>query len=75
MSGIKRRYKGLLYYFIGREGCFSIHLKHSNECVGVLLWWHVLNRRFVYEMKRPKRDKKLPVVLSREEVSGALVLD
>ncbi len=28
----------------------------------------VLKRRFVYEIKRPKKDKKLPVVLSQEEV-------
>ncbi len=28
----------------------------------------VLGRRFVYEIKRPKKDKKLPVVLSQEEV-------
>ena len=28
----------------------------------------VLRRRFVYEIKRPKKDTKLPVVLSQEEV-------
>ena len=28
----------------------------------------VLKREFVYDMKRPRKDKKLPVVLSQEEV-------
>jgi site-specific recombinase XerD len=32
----------------------------------------VLKRRFVYEIKRPREDKKLPVVLSQEEVSQIL---
>jgi len=32
----------------------------------------VLKRRFVYEIKRPKKDKKLPVVLGQEEVSQIL---
>ena len=29
----------------------------------------ILNQNFVYEIKRPKKDKKLPVVLSKEEIS------
>jgi len=29
----------------------------------------VLKREFVYRIRRPKKDKKLPIVLSREEVS------
>ena len=32
----------------------------------------VLKRQFVYDIKRPKKDKKLPVVLSKEEVTGIL---
>jgi site-specific recombinase XerD len=31
-----------------------------------------LKRRFIYEIKRPKKDKKLPVVLSQGEVSQIL---
>lgn len=32
----------------------------------------ILKRNFVYEIKRPKKDKKLPVVLSGEEISALL---
>lgn len=32
----------------------------------------ILKRNFAYEIRRPKKDKKLPVVLSQEEVSGLL---
>ena len=31
---------------------------------------NVLKKRFIYEVKRPKKDKKLPVVLSKEEVGN-----
>ncbi|RUM34596.1 MAG: hypothetical protein DSY33_01765 [Archaeoglobus sp.] len=30
----------------------------------------VLKRRFAYEIRRLKKDKKLPVVLSQEEFQG-----
>ena len=32
----------------------------------------VLKRRFIYEVKRPRKDKKLPVVLNGEEVAKIL---
>jgi len=32
----------------------------------------MLKRKFIYEVKRPKKDKKLPVVLSKEEVAKIL---
>lgn len=32
----------------------------------------ILKRNFAYEIRRPKKDKKLPVVLSQEEVSRIL---
>lgn len=32
----------------------------------------MLKKNFVYEIKRPKKDKKLPVILSREEISKLL---
>ena len=41
-----------------------------NTAINALKFYYgeVLKRRFVYEIKRPKKDKKLPVVLSQEEV-------
>ena len=32
----------------------------------------MLKKNFVYEVKRPRKDKKLPVVLSLEEVAKIL---
>jgi site-specific recombinase XerD len=43
-----------------------------NTAINALYYGEVLKRRFVYEIKRPKKDKKLPVVLSQEEVSQIL---
>jgi site-specific recombinase XerD len=37
---------------------------------GKSYYGEVLKRRFVYSIRRPKKDKRLPVVLSQEEVSG-----
>jgi len=41
-----------------------------NIAINALKFYYgeVLKQRFVYEIKRPKKDKKLPVVLSQEEV-------
>lgn len=32
----------------------------------------ILKKKFIYEVKRPRKDKKLPVVLSQEEVAKIL---
>ncbi len=32
----------------------------------------MLKKKFMYEIKRPRKDKKLPVVLSKEEVAKIL---
>ena len=42
-----------------------------NTAINALKFYYgeVIKKRFVYEIKRPKKDKKLPVVLSQEEVS------
>jgi len=41
-----------------------------NTAINALKFYYggVLKKRFAYEIKRPKKDKKLPVVLSQEEV-------
>ena len=45
-----------------------------NIAVNALKFYYgeVLKRRFAYGIKRPKKDKKLPVVLSQEDVSRIL---
>jgi len=45
-----------------------------NTAINALKFYYgdVLKREFVCEMKRPKKDKKLPVVLNQEEVSRIL---
>jgi integrase len=45
-----------------------------NTAINALKFYYgeVLKRRFIYEIKRPKKDKKLPVVLSQGEVSQIL---
>jgi site-specific recombinase XerD len=32
----------------------------------------MLRKKFLYEIQRPRKDKKLPVVLSKEEVANIL---
>jgi site-specific recombinase XerD len=45
-----------------------------NTAINALKFYYgeVLKQRFVYDIKRPRKDKKLPVVLSQEEVSQIL---
>ena len=46
-------------------GCGDLRPWHGIKWI---YFGEVLKRRFVYEIKRPRKDKKLPVVLSQEEV-------
>lgn len=41
-----------------------------NTAISALHFYYgnILNRRFTFKIQRPKKDKKLPIVLSREEV-------
>ncbi|MFH1335438.1 MAG: site-specific tyrosine recombinase/integron integrase [Candidatus Zixiibacteriota bacterium] len=45
-----------------------------NQAINALKFYYgtMLKKRFVYEVKRPRKDKKLPVVLSKEEVAKIL---
>ena len=45
-----------------------------NQAINALKFYYgaMLKRKFVYEVKRPRKDKKLPVVLSQEEVAKIL---
>ena len=42
-----------------------------NQAINALKFYYgtMLKRKFLYEIKRPRKDKKLPEVLSKEEVS------
>ncbi len=59
--------KDYLYQLVNDKGVSTSTL---NTAINALKFYYgeVLKRRFVYEIKRPKKDKKLPVVLSQEEV-------
>ena len=59
---------GYLYHLANDR---EVSTSTLNTAINALKFYYgeVLKRRFVYEIKRPKKDKKLPVVLSREEVS------
>jgi len=45
-----------------------------NQAINALKFYYgtMLKKRFVYEVKRPRKDRKLPVVLSQEEVARIL---
>jgi len=45
-----------------------------NQAINALKFYYgaMLKKKFVYEVKRPRKDKKLPVVLSPEEVAKIL---
>lgn len=45
-----------------------------NQAINALKFYYggMLKRKFLYEIKRPRKDKKLPVVLSQEEVAKIL---
>lgn len=45
-----------------------------NQAINAIKFYYgtILKTKFVYEVKRPRKDKKLPVVLSKEEVAKIL---
>ncbi|MDY6863224.1 MAG: site-specific tyrosine recombinase/integron integrase [Thermodesulfobacteriota bacterium] len=45
-----------------------------NSAINALKFYYgfVLKKKFIYEVKRPKKDKKLPLVLNKTEVSNIL---
>ena len=47
-----------------------------NQAINSLKFYYgtMLKKKFVYEVKRPRKDKKLPIVLSQEEVAKILTL-
>jgi site-specific recombinase XerD len=47
-----------------------------NQAINALKFYYrgILKRKFLYKIKRHRKDKKLPVVLSQEEVAKILTL-
>jgi len=45
-----------------------------NQAINALKFYYgtMLKKKFVYEIKKPRKDKKLPIVLSKEEVTKIL---
>jgi len=63
--------KDYLFYLVEEK---EVSASTLNTAINALKFYYgeVLKGGFVYELKRPKKDKKLPVVLSREEISRIL---
>ena len=63
--------RGYLYYLAEKKNCSASTL---NIAINALKFYYgeILKQRFAYNIRRPKKDKKLPVVLSQEEVSKIL---
>ncbi|MEW5761402.1 MAG: site-specific tyrosine recombinase/integron integrase [Candidatus Thermoplasmatota archaeon] len=65
--------RNFLVYLAERKGVATSSL---NIAINALRFYYgeVLKREFVYEIMRPKKDRKLPVVLSQEEVGKILAV-
>ncbi len=63
--------KKFLYYVVEEK---KVSTSTLNIIINALKFYYgeILKKNFIYEVKRPKKDKKLPVVLSREEVKRIL---
>ena len=63
--------KEYLYYVVNRK---KVATSTLNIIINALKFYYgeVLKKNFIFEVKRPKKDKKLPVVLSKEKVKRIL---
>jgi len=63
--------KNYLFHLADKRGLSASTL---NIAINALKFYYggVLKRNFAFEIKRPKKDKKLPVVLNQEEVAKIL---
>lgn len=63
--------KKYLYYMVEKK---NISASTLNIIINALRFYYgeILKRKFIYEIKRPRKDRKLPVVLSREEIAKIL---
>ncbi|MCD6448902.1 MAG: tyrosine-type recombinase/integrase, partial [Thermotogaceae bacterium] len=63
--------KKYLYYMVNQK---KVATSTLNIIINALKFFYgeVLKKSFIFEVKRPQKDKKLPVVLSKEEVKKIL---
>jgi len=63
--------KKYMFYLVSKKGYSASTL---NIAINALKFYYgeILKCRFTYKIKRPKKNKKLPVVLNQEEVSQIL---
>lgn len=63
--------KRYLYHMINQK---KVATSTLNTIINALKFYcgEILKKSFIYEVKRPKKDKKLPLVLSKEEVKKML---
>ena len=63
--------KDYLFHLAEERGVSTSTL---NGAINALKFYYgtVLKKKFIYEIKRPRKDKKLPVVLNKEEVAKIL---
>ncbi|SNR83630.1 site-specific tyrosine recombinase/integron integrase [Desulfurobacterium atlanticum] len=63
--------KKYLYYMVARK---KVSTSTLNVIINALKSYYgeILKKKFIYNVKRPKKDKKLPVVLSRGEIRSIL---
>ncbi len=63
--------KGYLYYMVARK---KVSTFTPNVIINALKFYYgeILKKKFIYNVKRPKKDQKLPVVLSRGEIRSIL---
>jgi len=60
--------KDYLFHLVEKKDAAASTLNTSVNALN-FYYGRILKKDFVYEIKRPKKDKKLPVVLSQEEVT------
>ncbi len=66
-----RDIKNYLLHLVEKKAAATSTL---NQAINALKFYYgsMLKKKFVYEVKRPRKDKKLPVILSQEEVAKIL---
>lgn len=64
----ERDIKDYLFYLVEEK---KVSTSTLNSAISALKFYYgvILKRKFLYEIKRPRKDKKLPVVLNKEEVA------